>query len=1208
MINKSSKIKLLAGASVFVMGSLASGAANAVDVPTTTTTATAAGFLMQSTAATIAASQSITAHATPTAVLIRVDANSGNLTMSGTLIQGDGDAGTAGTDTIATTGDNTDWVFNVTAGTVTSDGVNGAQTMDIDHSIGTIVNAGTIQSSNTNANVIDLATTKTIIALTNSSGGLISANGSGSAIDIADGANITTITNAGTIRSTTSGIAVDFVGAMTGSLTNTGTILSTTTGNAIHVGGAQTGGITNGSASVSSALLNSTGGVALNVAGNVSLGIDNYGSITETSGTAVDLAAAQTTATTGSFDNKSGGRVSAATGVGIDIGADVIAGVINAGTVSVTTSGSAIQVTGAMTNSTVGGSIQNSGSISAVGGIAINVDAHIANSATAGSGGIVNTGTISSTSGNFAAIDIANSVNGDITNTGGMISAAGSVAAILDQGTTQGHISNTGTIKGTGTGGAINIVTNLDYAAGDDGDITNTGGLITAGTSAAADTIILGTAGIDGTLTNTGTISATATGAISAISGGFVVDGTGAANGVMINNSGLITAAGTGDTIALGDIDAVGTIINTGTISNTSTGKVLDLSGESASGITLTQTAGAITAGSATTGAIEGGGGADTFNWHGGTVTGTIDLGSETADTINIGNEATDSITTGGAISGTSVLNVDFGTFSIGHTVTLTNATEADENFELDSATTTSVTASVAITAADVDVGGTLKVADAKTLTLGADTTGNVDVAAAGVLKFVVNNDGTSNTFGKIDNQTTGTNDFTFATATSSQKQIYIDVTGATKMVVAGTLTDVIKSDAININGTALSSSNYTSIGCDDNSYVLTCALSSTSDATGLDVVLTRTNAYNTASATGHISAVGAALESIANSGNNALDTIVAALDAKTTAAAVAESLETLTPKVDGSNIVAVSNATNQAIGTASDRLASLRLGNSGIATGSAFQNSAVWLQGFGSSADQGDRKGVRGYQSDTYGFALGADTQIADKSRLGISFTYGNSDVDSFRGTNEIDSYQGTVYGDYDEGEWYLEGLLAVSFNDFETTRTLFDSSIARADSDGISYSGKIGGGYRVPLEGGLNVTPVASLQYTFIDNDGYTETGSNANLTVDPDDTNILESGLGIKLDYPIVDGGITYVPQLKAQWLYDFIGDNAETTSRFTSSTVSFVSKGADPAQHTFNFGAGLDIHAQNNVTVSLDYDLNEKADYSSHAGSIKARFAF
>ncbi len=96
---------------------------------------------------------------------------------------------------------------------------------------------------------------------------------------------------------------------------------------------------------------------------------------------------------------------------------------------------------------------------------------------------------------------------------------------------------------------------------------------------------------------------------------------------------------------------------------------------------------------------------------------------------------------------------------------------------------------------------------------------------------------------------------------------------------------------------------------------------------------------------------------------------------------------------------------------------------------------------------------------------------------------------------------------------------------------------------------------------------------------------------------------------MNYPIVDGSVTYIPEISASWTFDFVGEEQESTNNFTGATGQlFTTKGAKVAQHAMNIGLGLDILAQDNVTVSFDYDWTNKEDFDSHAGSLKTRFAF
>ncbi len=401
-----------------------------------------------------------------------------------------------------------------------------------------------------------------------------------------------------------------------------------------------------------------------------------------------------------------------------------------------------------------------------------------------------------------------------------------------------------------------------------------------------------------------------------------------------------------------------------------------------------------------------------------------------------------------------------------------------------------------------------------------------------------------------------------------------------------------------------------------DNSYTLAfTAYRDATTATSLDILVTRANTYQSSSSLENQQNIGRALEAAgtAGTGDTNLKTIQGTLDSYSTAGQVANALVTLTPTTQssGQTTQAVVATQDASISTVENRmeLARAEMSGTGIATGGKMNNSGVWGQVFGTSVDQGWRKGVDGFQADVWGGTLGADTAISNQTRVGVSLGYGNTSADGTGNETDVNSYQIAAYGTYDMGKLYYEGLGSFSYNQYETNRTLFTGSRANGDFDGQQYSLKAGVGYKVDVQGGLKFTPFASLQYTFITQDDYTETGSTANLHVKTDDLNILKTGLGAKVAYPIVDGGVTYNPRLSAGWYFDLVGDEVETTSNFTAAASNtFISKGADVAQSAFKLGAGLDVMAQDNVTVSLDYNWESRESYDAHTGQVKARFEF
>ncbi|PIR37586.1 MAG: hypothetical protein COV35_08810 [Alphaproteobacteria bacterium CG11_big_fil_rev_8_21_14_0_20_39_49] len=398
-----------------------------------------------------------------------------------------------------------------------------------------------------------------------------------------------------------------------------------------------------------------------------------------------------------------------------------------------------------------------------------------------------------------------------------------------------------------------------------------------------------------------------------------------------------------------------------------------------------------------------------------------------------------------------------------------------------------------------------------------------------------------------------------------------------------------------------------------DNSYALSFTISQGTDTADLIATAARANTYQSSSSKANESAVGTALEAIGAAGNAGIGSLQGELQSISSAAGVESALETLNPEMSGAINAAATAAAEAGFGVVGNRLDQLAgISGTGVAAGGMSYNHGVWGEVFGTAADQDDRKGVKGYQADTIGFGIGADTALSEETKVGASFAYASTEADSANGDTDIDSYQLSLYGTHDYGKWFTDGLLGFTMNKFDTTRNIVVGAInnqAKGDFDGQQYTIKVGGGYKMDVEGGLNVTPVASLKYNYLALDSYTETGSAQALTVDNEDLHSLKTDIGVKLNYPIVDGSMTYIPEISTSWTYDLIGDEQEAKNNFVGAAATqFTTKGADVAQHQFNVGLGLDVLAQDNVTVSFDYDWASKEDYNSHSGAVKARFAF
>lgn len=288
---------------------------------------------------------------------------------------------------------------------------------------------------------------------------------------------------------------------------------------------------------------------------------------------------------------------------------------------------------------------------------------------------------------------------------------------------------------------------------------------------------------------------------------------------------------------------------------------------------------------------------------------------------------------------------------------------------------------------------------------------------------------------------------------------------------------------------------------------------------------------------------------------------------------------------------------------------------NSGVSTGENAQDVGIWMQGFGFKGDQNKRNNIDGYSADTGGFALGADTVIGNGDfRLGGALAYASTSIDGDGVTQsnqtDIDSYQGTLYGSWDSGAWYLEAALGYGKHQYDTKRfvSLVNSTLT-GSHDADQYLAKIGGGYPMQI-GNVTITPLASLTYVKLDQNGYTEkdvSNSGTALTIASVDTDSFRSGLGAKISAPLSSGQIKTTLDTRLIWNHEFADTNQDVAARFAGGT-SFTTKGMNQARDSANIGLGLNFIAENHQNLSVNYDAEIKSGYIGHTGSIKMRVDF
>ncbi|MCB9944156.1 MAG: autotransporter domain-containing protein [Geminicoccaceae bacterium] len=901
---------------------------------------------------------------------------------------------------------------------------------------------------------------------------------------------------------------------------------------------------------------------------------------------------------------------------------------------------SAIRVTGAA------GTIANAGSVTATDhGISLTTGTSLDS--------IANSGTITSGS---DATDRGISINGAVVanqiRNDGTIDA--SVGVVLENGAQSGTITNTGTINAESAG--IRIWQS---------NATINGSIVNEGEIRSTNTLHLAGNTITGPVINRGILTSPV-GSVVRMGGGGKMDGG------LINEAGALMESQGEDILHIVNSGSrIDFIDNRGTMRLTSTtpsnGAItLHSNGQITNGLVNSGTIDGMT----NRGIFVGGTGqilGDVVN--SGTIRGTTGIGIDNGTLARIENQIT------GVIAGIdyaiSAVNPAVA-LTIDNAGTLDGDVQlADSTLNLTGSSSRVIGDVIGDVGSVVDVQGTfesegafnidtLGVSTGGRLTLGHDVTATSGVTNAGTVDIA---GGTVSITGDYTQAAGGSLALDVASATSygtlavsgvadivASGAIALDVSGATNLANGATIADVITAGSI--NGTAISVSDNSAI-LDFTGIVDGATVDLTAQVNSLDTVLA-----GTSTAPGVDPAIASSLDTIlGNSTLSGSSDIFGALMSLGTADDINRAMGQLDPSLGASaarfQVMNVHAGVNQVIadrlshlsgrsgGTARAGFASLAGGDrgeklAGLSALAAFEGDGAvfdefiplaaagdiegqvignnaWVKLFGARTLQESKDGAAGFDAKTGGFAIGVDYELDDRSTLGVSLAYSNSDVDGRNGSHsdvDIDSFQGSVYGLYDLGEaTYVSGMIGGGTSDNSASRDVTVGPVddkARADYDGWNVTAMLEVGHRVDLSPGLTVIPRAHAEYIYSDVDGYREKGiGGAGLDVEGIDADSLDLGLSTSLIY---DPGNGVSLSGDFGFTYDVLADDNDVTSRFIAGGSTFTTRGVDPEKFTALAGLGVAFDISENMQAIAGYDLALRKDLTNHQLALKLRHRF
>ena len=274
-----------------------------------------------------------------------------------------------------------------------------------------------------------------------------------------------------------------------------------------------------------------------------------------------------------------------------------------------------------------------------------------------------------------------------------------------------------------------------------------------------------------------------------------------------------------------------------------------------------------------------------------------------------------------------------------------------------------------------------------------------------------------------------------------------------------------------------------------------------------------------------------------------------------------------------------------------------------------------VFATGSGESVDVGDHdSNADGYDFVTGSFITGVDYRVNSHFAVGINGGYAHSNVDLVgNGTLDADMGQVGLYATFFAGGFFVDAAANAGWNTYDYRRDALDG-IEDGKTDGAEYNGLIGVGYDWKLRGCWTITPFATVQYTYVEFDGFTETGTSVASLTYPDQNQEQETSiLGTKFVYESKRGNTILRPELRAAWQHEFENNDYPIDWRFAAfddgHICSVFGPGKDEDSFLVDAGFSLVFGRCHNVSAYAYYNGNFfHTNYERHGASGGLRVSF
>ena len=289
----------------------------------------------------------------------------------------------------------------------------------------------------------------------------------------------------------------------------------------------------------------------------------------------------------------------------------------------------------------------------------------------------------------------------------------------------------------------------------------------------------------------------------------------------------------------------------------------------------------------------------------------------------------------------------------------------------------------------------------------------------------------------------------------------------------------------------------------------------------------------------------------------------------------------------------------NQIFGAVGSRLSS---GTASSWRGMSSGDDPAWVQFLDNHAELDETAGVHGWDSDTYGIALGLEKKINPFFKAGIGYAYGKTDIDGFRRQTDVYTNTGLLYGEYKPSNWFVNGIFSYGWSDYKEKKSIADY-LVRAKYDVNTLGMQVMTGYEFWAPYGVKFVPELGMRYLYLDQDDYTDS---LGIRITGRTSDVLTAVFGAKISQPWVVGYRTIItPELRIATTYDMKRPDANSVVSLPNGQ-SYEVSGRPMKRLGVEIGAGVTAEVNDKTDVSANYEGHFRDHYQDHTGLLGVKY--